>query len=168
MSVENYSSTNPESMIHRRRQRAQQTRELYYEHRLAGETPPSVQKQLALCVLEYHDVLREFRNSPAVDEEDYPDISPIRNRLGEYIEVVANSKRLGQSTTMKSLPAVIELPDHYLIRMIDQLDDLAQNLGFGAEASKSTPHNEAKREDLEALLQSRGQENAVGKLPGGG
>jgi len=42
---------------------------------------------------------------------------------------------LGQSTTVKSVPAITELSDWYLVELTEDLDDLAKKLGFGAKAT---------------------------------
>jgi len=39
---------------------------------------------------------------------------------------------LGQSTTVKSVPAITELSDWYLVELTEDLDDLAKKLGFAA------------------------------------
>jgi len=157
-----------ERMISDEREQIHTYRRLIHQGRLGNGVSSDLHDAFAAEILSYHDTLREFRESPTIDADDFPDIEPLRSRAGRQVEVETPSKRLGKKTTFKEVPAVRELNISYLLRVSYQLDDVAQQLGFGADAAKSTPHNEADTGDLKALLEARGQDDAVEKLPRGG
>lgn len=158
----------PVRMIGQHRKRIQEYRltiqRLYADLQVSGD----MHDDFAVEVIGYYDVLREFRNSDALDDEDFPDIDELRSRLGETTTIVAERAGRGRGSHMKEVPAIREVSLDTLLRISHELDDLAQQLGFGANAVESTPHNKTTQDDLEALLRARGQDDALDNLPGRG
>ena len=122
-------------MILDMRRHVQQIRNQFWSEGVDGGFSPRTKRELAKVAIQYWDMLYEFRSESILDEGDFPDITPVRSRLGKQTEVVTKSKRLGQSTTVKSVPAITELSDWYLVELTEDLDDLAKKLGFGAKAT---------------------------------
>ena len=148
----------PTRMIGEKRRRVQRLRDLYYNRTIEQDVSGELVKELASVSLEYWSILREFRDLPAVDEEDLPDMAPIQSRLGQTVQVITESKRRGGGQTTQEVPAVQELDPQYLIEVTHELDDLAQLLGFGAEASADDVTDEISEEHLRNAFQPQGHE----------
>ena len=148
----------PTRMIGEKRRRVQRLRDLYYKRTIEQQVSGELVKELASVSLEYWSILREFRDMPAVDEEDLPDMSPIQSRLGETVEVITEGKLRGSGLTTEEVPAVQELDPQYLIEVTHQLDDLAQLLGFGAAASADDVTDEISEEHLRNAFQPQGHD----------
>jgi len=131
-----------------------------------GGLSEEMHKQLVMAAVRYYDSLLEFKSKTIVDDDDYPDMQPIRSRLGRRKEVIVPSPGVGRGPTVDSRPAVIDIPPSELYRIINELDVLAQKLGFGAKPDEKTDHSEFSHGDLAALLQNRGQSDALEKVPG--
>jgi len=155
-------------LIQDRQERLEDTLDVV-SHRAANlDVSPELTSELAVHILNYHRMLATYRDESAVSDDDFPDVGPIRNRLGETVEITTDSKRRGRGRTVKEVPAVEELDFRYLERVADQLEQVAKKLGFWADAATKTPHNQAAQDDLEALLGARGQDDAVANLNGRG
>jgi len=155
-------------MVHDTIKRAQTAQRLYWE-----EAPTGVSKEthlaLAEVVLEYHQTLWPYRNAEVVDADDYPDISALREAVGRQSKhIVTSSGRWGSSTRYETQPMVLEFEPSRLVDVIAMYHDLANKLGFGAQtAAPDMPHDNPGGDDLEALLEARGQSDAAENLPGG-
>ena len=158
MSYEDRAANIPTRMIGEKRRRVQRLRDLYYKRTIDQEVSGELVKELASVSLEYWSILREFRDLPAVDEEDLPDMGPIQSRLGETVQIVTESKRRGAGQTTEEVPAVQELNPQYLVEVTHELDDLAQLLGFGAAASADDVTDEISKEHLQNAFQPQGHE----------
>jgi len=134
-SADDSSDPQPTRMIYDMRRHVQQIRNRFWREGVDGGFSPSTKRELATAAIQYWDCLWEFREESILDDGDFPDVSPIRDRIGQRTEVVTKSKRLGQSTTVKTVPAVTELSDWYLVELTEELDDLAKKLGFSAKAA---------------------------------
>jgi len=126
----------PAEMIGKKRSRAAGIRDMYYRQASVNDVSDELIKSLASVCLEYWSCLREFRDEPVVDHTDYPDVEPIRSRLGETVRVKSQSKRRSRSYVYETVPAVYQLDAEYLVEVTHALDDLAQKLGFGAAAAQ--------------------------------
>ena len=136
MSSDETAARLPAEMIGKKRRRAAALRDAYYRKAIDQDVSDVLMKELASVSLEYWSILREFRNEPAVDADDFPDVEPIRSRLGRETEIIVESPRRGGDETTKRVPAVQELNAEYLIGVTHALDDLSQKLGFGASATQ--------------------------------
>lgn len=137
----------PKRLIYEKKEQLQQIRDRFWAEGVEGGLNPQTKRYIATVALQFWDVLYEYRNESILSEGDFPDISPVRDRIGRQTEVVSTSKRLGQSTTLKRVPAVNELDDWYLIELTEKLDDLANKLGFSASATTSRPMYDAGKRD---------------------
>ena len=158
----------PRRMIYEVRRRVQAARNRFWSEGVDGSVSSDTHRELAVAALQYHDVLYEFRDESIIEEGDFPDISPIEERIGRKVQKPVKSAGLGRPVKMQAVPAVTEIPVEQLVQATEDLDDLAKKLGFGAKAAERTPHNEVDHDDLRALLDHRGQDQALEKLPGGG
>jgi hypothetical protein len=127
----------PSRMIGKKRQRAGKLRDLYIRQAVDNNVSDDLIKELASVCLEYWSCLREFRDEPAVDDDDFPDVAPIRKRLGRETRTLTKSTGTwDRNLTYERGPAVLELDPEYLIEVTHALDDLSQQLGFGAAAAQ--------------------------------
>jgi hypothetical protein len=129
----------PESLIHETRRRVHQTRRLYYSRSIDGDAGTDLHLELAKRVLEYDDVLSEFKSMPGVDRSDFPDVSAVKERLGRKTEVTKDAPGRSRGKTTEKVPAVIEIPPNDLVAMTERLDEIAQDLGFGADLDADQP-----------------------------
>jgi hypothetical protein len=136
MSTDDPAARLPSKMIGKKRQRAAKLRDAYQRRAIDDDVSDELVKELASVCLEYSSLLREFRDEPAVDADDFPDVTPIRSRLGKKTRIKTESKRRGGGMTYEEVPAVLELDPQYLVQVIHALDDLSQNLGFGGVAAQ--------------------------------
>lgn len=166
MSDDDSGDPQPKRLIYDMRARVQQIRNRFWEEGVGGQFSATTKRDLAVVAIQYWDMLYEFRDEQVLDEGDFPDITPVRSRIGKTTEVLADSPRRGGGVEVEAAPAVSELDDWYLLELTEQLDDLANRLGFAASAREATPHDDIGHDDLAALLEARGQEEALEKVPG--
>jgi hypothetical protein len=69
----------------------------------------------------------------------------------------------GARTETTHKPAVLPIDD--AIDVLDLLDRVSHRLGFTADARDVTPHTEPDMEDLRGLVELRGQDDALDRLP---
>lgn len=155
----------PKNIIYEMRRRVQATRNRYFEEGVDGPISSETHRQLAAKAVEYYDVLYEYRDERIVDDDDWPDISPIRSRIGRKTTQTISAAGRCRSTSTIEVPAVTEVPAEQIIDITKELDDLAKKLGFSAAAKQATPEDEAKPEHLIGLLDERSQSEAKSQLP---
>lgn len=127
--------SDPEQLVLRRKQRVQRVRDRIWADGVEGEYPVETKRQLAMVAMSYWDVLRDYRDEPVIDDGDYPDMSPIHNRIGKTTEVIAESPRRGRGSKVETAPAIAEMGAGELINITEQLDDVATALGFSADVT---------------------------------
>lgn len=127
----------------------------------------SLKPSMADAIIRYWSVLYKYRDETILNEGDFPDVSPVRERIGASINRVVDAPGRRRGKTTSAEPAVNELSGDYMVELSFELDALAKKLGFAPPATDATPHDEIGHDDLEALLQARGQDEALEKIPGG-
>jgi hypothetical protein len=125
--------SDPEQLVLRRKQRVQRVRDRIWADGVDGERPVETKRQLAMAAISYWDVLRDYRDEPVIDNDDYPDMSPIYNRIGKTTEVIAESPGWDRGSKVETVPAIAEIGAGELINITEQLDDVATALGFSAD-----------------------------------
>ena len=128
---------------------------------------PGLKRELVSAIVSCHRVLAVLQDESVLDDGDIPDVTPIRSRLNRQTRVRTSSKRRGQSVAYESRPAVDELPINYLIQFSVQLEQAAKKLNFWASGPEQTGHDDFDHGDLADLLDHRGQDDALEKVPGG-
>jgi hypothetical protein len=156
----------PMRLIYEMREHVQLARNRVWDSGVEGELSVANKRLLAKAAIKYWDVLYEFREATVLSKDDFPDIAPVRSRIGKTTQVPSSSPRRGGGENMEPAPAIDELPQDYLIELSEDLDDLARKLGFGASERDATPHDDIDHSDLAALLEARGQDEALDKVPG--
>jgi len=124
----------PRRMIYEIRRRVQAARNQYWADGVDAEVSDRTHRELAIAALQYYDVLYEFRDESVLEEDDWPDVEVLRERVGKTVRRRERSDVFGEGTTVREVPAVSEVPVADIVDMTENLDDLAKTLGFGAEA----------------------------------
>jgi hypothetical protein len=124
----------PKRLIYEKKAQLQQIRDRFWEEGVEGRFNPRTKRYIATVALQFWDVLYEYRDESVLSEGDFPDISPVRERIGRMTEQTTRSNRRTGELTVTQVPAIDELDDWYLIELTEQLDDLAKKLGFAAKA----------------------------------
>lgn len=125
----------PKRLIYKKKEQLQAVRDRFWEEGVEGGFSPRTKRYIATVALQFWDVLHEHRDESVLSDDDFPDVSPIRDRLGRQTKVPVESPRRGGGKTLEDVPAVNDLNDWYLIDVTEQLDDLAKKLGFAAKAA---------------------------------
>jgi len=137
----------PKRLIYEMREHVQLARNRVWDAGIEGELSVRNKRMLAKAAIKYWDVLYEFREESVLSEGDFPDIAPVRQRVGRTTEMSGESPRRGGGEQPETVPAIDELDDWYLIELTEALDDLAKKLGFGASATTSRPLYDAGKRD---------------------
>lgn len=124
----------PEQLVLRRKQHVQRARDRIWADGVAGGISVEAKRLLATATMSFWDVLQDYRDAPAIDDDDWPDMQPIHSRMGETTEIVTDAPGFrDRGTTTTTVPAVAELDADRLIAISEQLDEVAEELGFGVE-----------------------------------
>jgi len=124
----------PEQLVLRRKRHVQRVRDRIWAAGVDGGVSVNPKRKLATAAMSYWDVLQDYRDAPAVDDDDWPDMDPIHSRMGETTEIVTDAPGFrDRGTTTTAVPAVAELSADRLIEITEQLDVVAAELGFGVD-----------------------------------
>lgn len=150
-------------------------RQKYINASQTGAAPESLLRDYHAAVINYYMELRPYRDNSIISEQ-WTDatlwdtgentvtgvdslqawISPTRS---------AQSQAAGRGTTKQTGREPDRLGAQQLVAVSMLLDDLAAQLGFAASTKQQTPHDEADKSDLKALLKARGQDEAAERVP---
>lgn len=134
MSEQNPDSQRSERLIYDRQAMLEEMLDVFTDRASEVDLSPAVKRKIAVHIVNYHRVLSNYHDEPILSEGDIPDISPIRNRLGQTAEVMTQTPRRGDGVTYREVPAVDELDFWYLEDTAKQLEAAAKKLGFWKSA----------------------------------
>jgi len=132
-----------------------------------ADVPVGLKRELVSAIVSCHRVIDVMSDSNALDDDDIPDIDPIRERLNRTTKVKTASNQRGYEYTYETRPAVDGLKLGYLETQAREIETAANKLGHWASSPDRTEHNEFDHGDLAHLLEQRGQDEALEKVPGG-
>jgi len=138
--------------------------------RLRKEQPaPSneAKRATAEAIADYYDVLRDYSDERALETpwDERFDVDP-DSLLDETVQVAGSvNSRNGNAAELTTVPAAAALGARELIDISKELDAIAKELGFAAEAKQPTPNTEASKDDLMGILRARGQDQALENFP---
>jgi len=139
-------------LIHHYRERATAAVQRYNEAIVTGGVPADVKQDLATAALDYYNVLYEYREEEALDEEwDERGISWLEELANETVTVEQSLPRSNGATTTTERPAILSVDAHRLKELILELNDVAKELGFSAEVAQSTNRTEITDEMIEKV-----------------
>jgi hypothetical protein len=125
----------PKRLIYSMAEHVQTVRNNFWEQSINGRPNEQTKRRLAAAAVEYWDVLYEHRNESVLNEGDFPDIEPVKQRLGKQIEASIESAGRKRGNTTKLKPAIVEVDDWYLVNLTKQLDDCRKKLGLAASVT---------------------------------
>lgn len=138
----------PKELIYEMRRQMQAARNHYWQQQVTGSISEQVHQELATRLVQYHDVLYEFRDKT----DGWPDISAIRERLGREVKMQAKAPGLGRGTQWEHRPAITQIPAEQLVEMSKQLDDIACDLGFAAPVTEETDKDVISQDVVKSTL----------------
>jgi len=162
------SDSRAKQLIQDRQERLEEVLDIFSQRAANVDLSPQMTREIAVHIVNYHRVLSRYEDESVLSDGDIPDISPIRNRLGRTTRVASAGAAMGYGGGYEEVPAVDELDYWYLEDVAGQLETAAKKLGFWASAKDQTPHDDPDHDDLKALLETRGQDEAIENLPGEG
>lgn len=133
--TDNRDDPEPRRMIYEVRRRVQAARNLYWADGVDSNLSNETHRELAIAALQYYDVLYEFREESVLEDDDWPDVEPLRERVNKTVRRREESEVFGEPPTTNEVPAVQTLSSDHLVELTEELDDLAKTLGFGAKAA---------------------------------
>jgi len=101
------------------------------------ELSPGMKRDVAVATLNLHRMMSKYSDENVLEAGDLPDVSPIRERLGQTTTVKEQSAGLNRGTTAVPRPAIDELGFGYLQDVANQTEQAAKQLGFWASMSAS-------------------------------
>jgi hypothetical protein len=111
------------------------------------ELSPSMKRDLAVATLNVHRMVSKHSDENVIGDGDLPDISPIRERLGQTTKVNQQSPGLKRGVRPTQRSAIDELDMGYLQQAANQTQQAAKKLGFWVSAEASRPlYDAGKRE----------------------
>jgi len=127
------STSHPLQLIYDVRRRVQAARSRYWAESVDCDVSDQTHRDLAVVAMQYHDALVEFRDDLPLAEDDWPDISPIQDAMGETVTREVESNVFMQSSKVEQVPAVQTIPTDDIVHITEELDDIAKQLGFAAD-----------------------------------
>jgi hypothetical protein len=131
-----------------------------------GSVQPETKTEAVKAALGYFNELKEHRDERAVRERwEESGVGSLEAYLYETTEVERPAPGDTSATTSETVPRVHALEPQQLSRIIDELNELAKDLGFAPRVNEPTPRDDPDMNDIRGLLQARGQTEAAGRVP---
>jgi len=130
--------TRARQLIHDRQERLEEVLDLFSQQAAEVQLSPAMKREIATHIVNYHRVLWQYHDEAVLDDGDIPDITPIRQRLGETTTVVGASAGRGRGSRPQQVPAIDELGFWELEGLARDLEAAAKKLGFWADAKTKT------------------------------
>jgi len=124
-------------MIQQRQQRVEAIIDECKRAANEGRLSPALKRELAVETEGLYRHLGKFTDSAVLDDDDLPDIEPIRERSGRQQTVIKTKNSIGGGLTTDELPMIDQLPLDYLLETANSVQDTAKRLGFWASVSAS-------------------------------
>lgn len=122
------------------------------------------------AVLDVYEELLPYRDEV---EEEWVDAMDLDSGLDALPELAARTRSASDVVVQNGVPQrtvstePVMIPPQTLLTASYELDGVADELGFGTEIEQETPHDEASKDDLRELLDTREQEEALDSAPSG-
>jgi hypothetical protein len=159
----------PRRRFYQTQERAHAILSEYRGMALDGGAPESYKSVMGRACLDYVAALRKHRTERAIKDE-WADVdealAPIRQAVGQQVAVEIGATGDTSATETVYRPAIRRIPFGYMEQVIEELDDLAKNLGLSESVTDETPADKPTISDLRGLLKARGQTEALQNLPG--
>jgi len=133
-----------------------------------GLPDPDIEKRIEVATVhsDYRDILSDYAEESALKEPwEERDVDWIDGVLAQTTTIERPLPRRGAATEKVEVPRAAVLDPGELLELGKELDAIAKELGFAASARDQTTNTEATKADLVNLLNARGQEDAIERLP---
>lgn len=143
--------------ILRTRQWVKEVRAQYYgELAQQGSCSRSTHQLLQTAVLRYWDAIHEYRDE---DEDlwEEKDLDEIPRLAEETVRVSVSTPGYGQGSSTHERPAISQVSADSLVELTHRMDEVAHELGFGAEARQKPTQTEITEEMVEDVEEWRQQ-----------
>jgi hypothetical protein len=157
--------TRSKRLIQDRQERLEAVLDMFSQQAAEVTLSPQMKREIAVHIVNYHRVLSKFEGESVLSDDDIPDISPIRDRLGRTTSTVTSKATLGGGWQSDDVPKIDELDFWYLESVANELEAAAKKLGFWAAADTDVDTDDFSEEDLATLLDARGQDDAIEDAP---
>lgn len=140
-------------LIHHYREQAMGAVHRYNQRKVTERAVgTTIQQDLATAALNYYYALYEFRDAGALQEEwDDRGVAWLEEAEGQTVTVEESVPRANGATKTVEKPLLRTVSPQKLKRAILELNDIANELGFSAEASGSSPRTEITDEMIEKV-----------------
>ena len=154
MSDQNDRNERPwQRMIQERQEHLEAILDALTERSAHVELSPSMKRDVAVATLNLHRVLAKYKDEDGDEDDDLPDVSEIRKRMGKTTGVMQESVGLKRGMTQSQVPAIDELDFEYLEEIANKTEKAAKELGFWAKADATTHRTEIDDELMEEVEQ---------------
>jgi hypothetical protein len=126
-----------ERMIQERQEHLEAVLDALTQKSADVELSPAMKRDVAVATVNLHRMVSKYTDEGVLDDGDLPDISPIRERLGQTTRIQQQSAGLRRGATAAEVPAIDELEFDYLEGVANQTEQAAKQLGFWASMSAS-------------------------------
>lgn len=134
-------------LIKERQERLEHILDMFSQQAAEASLSPQMKREIAVHITNYHRVLSNYKDETVLSKDDIPDVSPIRERLGRTVKVLADSNRRSGGKVYQQKPAVDELDFWYLESVARELQAASKKLGFWADANAQRPLYDAGKRD---------------------
>lgn len=124
--------------------------------------------QLATALADYRDLLSAYSTERALNtpwDERGVDVDAIEQIVNQVTTGSKSVNRRGNAQQPTTVPMVEKVEPQVLIRIGNELDEIAKELGFAPKADNPPEHGSADLHDLRGLIKVRGQGEALGTIP---
>lgn len=159
----------PRKIINDTRRHVHAARAEYFDDILKhGTVTAETRKTLIEAAMLYRSTLREHSDHSVIqDKWEESGVDQLAELLQQTRTVEKPSPGDTNNGRTEEVPAVMAVPAEQILKVTERLDEMANELGFGASTTDTTPHDEPDHDDLRGLVKLRGQEDVAERVPGG-
>lgn len=128
----------PGRLIQQARQRAHEARYVLRGELIQGSVSQDAKQLVAKAAMGYYDELKEHREESVVENLwEETGIDELEEYLYSQATVRQEAPGATSNTQVRTVPAIQALTAQELIHVVDELDNLAKELGFSAAVTES-------------------------------
>jgi hypothetical protein len=125
----------------------QAARSQFWREGSSGHVSEKALQQLRSSLLQYYDVLREFRGEKAIKEEwSEKEFDRFPDMVSQEVVVKQSTSGHGSGTQRQTVPYIKTLSGQELVDLSYELDDIANKLGFSASVDEHTSTTQVTQE----------------------
>jgi len=134
-------------LVSRARVQMQQARTQYWSEGGEGRVRQSTLRDLRSSLLQYYDVLREFRGQECIEEKwESKEFDQLPEMIFSEVSVNKETAGHGSGSETDTVPYIQTLSARELVELSYELDDVANKLGFCAETDEKVKETNVTRD----------------------